>query len=365
MRLPHCLPLALFTATAPLAAQASPSADGRVAQIYDVGDLVHRLARDRAPRFEPPRFGIPSADKQLETTIGAGAIARLLRAFVKPGLRGNEEINPVGERWVVALGRPEQQAWIGRFLAAARGERTQPVLVSYECLTLPEVTFLQRIKPALTPPPKAADPRTPPEAAKEKPTEADPEPPYLTQILAPGAATRRFLTAMHDLDGVKKVTSQQVHVHPLQVAHMSTINQTAYVKDFDLEVAKNAFVADPVVDVIQDGIVMQAAVAPLENGLLGLSLDASVAELQRPIPEFETTLPGTTMKVKLQLPSLQARQVEAAVELQPGHLVLLALPPLNGERTVFVVRVQGGPTADPAPQPQPEGRAPGKRRGVR
>jgi hypothetical protein len=37
-------------------------------------------------------------------------------------------------------------------------------------------------------------------------------------------------------------------------------SQIAYVKDYDVEVAQTAFIADPVVDVIQDGAVLETAV---------------------------------------------------------------------------------------------------------
>ena len=43
------------------------------------------------------------------------------------------------------------------------------------------------------------------------------------------------------------------------------INQVAYVKDYDVEVAQTAFIADPVVDVILDGIVLDVAVVQVSR----------------------------------------------------------------------------------------------------
>ena len=42
-------------------------------------------------------------------------------------------------------------------------------------------------------------------------------------------------------------------------SYISTTRQTAYVKDYDVEVAQTAFIADPVVDVISDGAVLEVA----------------------------------------------------------------------------------------------------------
>ena len=42
--------------------------------------------------------------------------------------------------------------------------------------------------------------------------------------------------------------------------HILVANQVAYVKDFDVEVAQNAVIADPIVDIVTDGVVLDVAV---------------------------------------------------------------------------------------------------------
>jgi len=325
-------------------AQARPApGDNRIAKLYDIGDLVTEVEGVRGGPFEAPRLGIPGTD-QIETAIGAEAIAQLLRAFMKPKLRSSEEVNPVGERWIVALGRPEQHAWITRFLEAARGSETQPVLIDCTCFTVPEITFLRDIRPALIEPPEPSD------AADADPTEpAAEEPNYLTRVLAPGARTNAFLRELVKNTEVEVITTQKLHVLPLRTAHMATVNQTAYIRDFDLKVAKDAIIADPIVDVVQDGVVLEVAVSLLENGRLGVSIDAIVTDLQRPIPRVETKLPGIELPVTIQLPSLKSTQIEAAVELEANHVVVMAPPPLAGKRILFVV------TVVPQEAPKPKG----------
>jgi hypothetical protein len=41
--------------------------------------------------------------------------------------------------------------------------------------------------------------------------------------------------------------------------HIVNTRQIAYVKDYDVEVAQTAFIADPVVDVLQEGTVLEVA----------------------------------------------------------------------------------------------------------
>jgi hypothetical protein len=43
-------------------------------------------------------------------------------------------------------------------------------------------------------------------------------------------------------------------------AHAAFINQQAYIRDFDVEVAQAAFIADPKVDVLQSGTVLDVTV---------------------------------------------------------------------------------------------------------
>ncbi len=42
--------------------------------------------------------------------------------------------------------------------------------------------------------------------------------------------------------------------------HISVTRQTAYVKDYDVEVAQGAVIADPIVDVVQSGVILDVAV---------------------------------------------------------------------------------------------------------
>jgi HEAT repeats len=46
--------------------------------------------------------------------------------------------------------------------------------------------------------------------------------------------------------------------------NITVVNQVAYVKDYDVQVAQNAVIADPVVDIAQDGMVLDVAVVSIQ-----------------------------------------------------------------------------------------------------
>ena len=120
------------------------------------------------------------------------------------------------------------------------------------------------------------------------------------------------------------VNSQILSVVNRGRGHVAVINQTAYVRDFDVEVAQAAFIADPKVDVIQDGIVLD--VQPIiqnDRKYITLNLNPTVAELQRPIPTFTTSLAGSTLPVTVQLPNLTVTNFSTTVKVPDGGTVLL------------------------------------------
>jgi len=133
-----------------------------------------------------------------------------------------------------------------------------------------------------------------------------------------------ILRAVEKRQDGEVVNSQILSVVNRGRGHVAVINQTAYVRDFDVEVAQAAFIADPKVDVIQDGIVLD--VQPIiqnDRKYITLNLNPTVAELQRPIPTFTTSLAGSTLPVTVQLPNLTVTNFSTTVKVPDGGTVLL------------------------------------------
>jgi type II secretory pathway component GspD/PulD (secretin) len=133
-----------------------------------------------------------------------------------------------------------------------------------------------------------------------------------------------ILRAVEKRQDSEVVNSQILSVVNKGRGHVAVINQTAYVRDFDVEVAQAAFIADPKVDVIQDGIVLDVQPIILnDRKYIILNLNPTVAELQRPIPTFTTSLAGSTLPVTVQLPNLTVTNFSTTVKVPDGGTVLL------------------------------------------
>ena len=133
-----------------------------------------------------------------------------------------------------------------------------------------------------------------------------------------------ILRAVEKQQDAEIVNSQILSVLNRERGHVAVINQTAYVRDFDVEVAQAAFIADPKVDVIQDGFVLDVQpVVHHDRKYVTLNLNPTVAELTRPIPTFTTSLAGSTLPVTLQLPNLTVTNFSTTVKVPDGGTVLL------------------------------------------
>ena len=133
-----------------------------------------------------------------------------------------------------------------------------------------------------------------------------------------------ILRAVEKRQNGEVVNSQILSVVNRGRGHVAVINQTAYVRDFDVEVAQASFIADPKVDVIQDGIVLDVQPTIMnDRKYVQLNLNPTVAELQRPIPTFTTSLAGSTLPVTVQLPNLTVTNFSTTVRVPDGGTVLL------------------------------------------
>jgi general secretion pathway protein D len=165
----------------------------------------------------------------------------------------------------------------------------------------------------------------------------------LGKILTPTGGLTAAFTFLNDLqmnmifraveknEHAQMVNAQTVTVLNNNRANVSVINQTSYVRDFDVEVAQASFIADPKIDVIHDGVVLD--VRPIirhDRRSVTLVLQPTVAELQRPIPLFTTSLAGSTLPVTLQLPVLTVRSFATTAQVPDGGTVLI-----GGLRTIL------------------------------
>jgi type II secretory pathway component GspD/PulD (secretin) len=141
-----------------------------------------------------------------------------------------------------------------------------------------------------------------------------------------------ILRAVSKSERIELVTAPKLLVHNTARANLTVLNQIAYIYDYDVEIAQAASIADPQVEVIEDGVILDVRpVVSADRRYITLEMRPTVAELVRPIPEFTTSLGGGTA-VTIQLPELEISRVRTSVPMPDGATVLLGGMKIREER---------------------------------
>jgi type II secretory pathway component GspD/PulD (secretin) len=113
-------------------------------------------------------------------------------------------------------------------------------------------------------------------------------------------------------------------VYNTQRANITVVNQLSFIQDFDVEVAQTAFIADPIVGIIQDGLALD--VRPTishDRKYVTLELQPTIATLVRPIPTFTTSLGALTNPVTIQIPELVIQKSQTTVRVPDGGSLVI------------------------------------------
>ncbi|MEM9800795.1 MAG: hypothetical protein AAGA20_10760 [Planctomycetota bacterium] len=132
-----------------------------------------------------------------------------------------------------------------------------------------------------------------------------------------------ILRAVSKSERVETVTAPRILVNNGARANLSVLNQVAYVQDFDVQIAQAASIADPIINVIQDGVILDVRpVVSADRRFITLELRPTIAVLERPIRQQPTTL-GTQNSVTIQLPEVEIQRVRTSIPIPDGGTVLL------------------------------------------
>jgi Flp pilus assembly secretin CpaC/tetratricopeptide (TPR) repeat protein len=137
------------------------------------------------------------------------------------------------------------------------------------------------------------------------------------------AEVEMIFRAVTKNDRSQEITAPRLLVYNNTRANMSVLRQTTYIKDFDVEIAQAAAVANPVIGVVHDGVALDVRpVVSADRKFITMELRPTVLDLVLPIPTFTTTL-GVGQPIKIQLPETTLKQVRTTVTLPDGGTVLL------------------------------------------
>ncbi len=133
-----------------------------------------------------------------------------------------------------------------------------------------------------------------------------------------------ILTAVSKSERVEIVTAPKILVYNTARSNLAVMNQVAYVQDFDVEIAQAASIADPIISVVEDGVILDVRpVVSADRRFVTLEVRPTVAELRRPIRTFVTTLAASGSSVTIQLPEVEKSMIKTSIPMPDGGTVLL------------------------------------------
>jgi type II secretory pathway component GspD/PulD (secretin) len=122
-----------------------------------------------------------------------------------------------------------------------------------------------------------------------------------------------LLKALLDDKRANVISSPRLTCYDKQRANISVVTQHAFVSGFEVNDSKGARVLDPVVETVNDGLVL-ALKPEIKDGKISLEINLAEAELVKPIAEGEVKLDGATLKLQLPVLHMQTLATKASVE---------------------------------------------------
>jgi type II secretory pathway component GspD/PulD (secretin) len=126
----------------------------------------------------------------------------------------------------------------------------------------------------------------------------------------------------------KQERSEQVEAPRLLVynntrASMHYLRNISYIRDFEVEIAQAAAVANPVIGTVHDGVALDVRpVVDADLKFITMELRPTVMNLQLPIPTFTTTL-GVGQPISIQLPEVTLQRIRTTVTMPDGGTMML------------------------------------------
>ncbi|MCC6574718.1 MAG: hypothetical protein IT462_13130 [Planctomycetes bacterium] len=132
------------------------------------------------------------------------------------------------------------------------------------------------------------------------------------------------ITAVQKQKKARVLTAPRLSSFNTQRANITIVNQIPYIQDFQLQTATTAAIANPVIDTILDGMVLDVRpTVSNDRRFITIEVQPTVADLLLPIPTFTTTL-GPTSAVTIQIPEVKIQAVQTTVRVPDGGAVVIA-----------------------------------------
>jgi hypothetical protein len=323
----HQLPLLLAVVSAPLfqdvgerrvasgpAARAGGYSEPTTTVVYDVHDIVSaevrigslsdstawRLLEDKLAQ---DATGAPAEARERARDEAAQRLQRSLTAWLQVSVGWDSELHRLqrpGPAALILQGTAAQHAWTRAFLERQRGAEGAFVDIEARWVDAPLGTFASLG--------------------------------LASTVLTDGEALAAFFKVLEDLPDVELHDPLRLVVANRGDGELQDVNQVAYVKEWRLVVVEpgDQEIADPVIDTFQEGEVVKFAPALLPDGRVGLEVELTSSEVERPIETRSMRLsPLHDNEVEYSVPIVSRRTIEARVSLAPGAAFVI---PTIGQR---------------------------------
>jgi len=130
-------------------------------------------------------------------------------------------------------------------------------------------------------------------------------------------------------------------------------NQIAYVERFDIKANRSASIADPVVGIAQEGLLLDI-IGSVEGETVKLDIELHQSKLRRPVSEVDVELPGALSKATIQQPVTASQTIHIEPTLRADQVLLIAMPIVGKDDRILVALVSARPIARTEFDPQAE-----------
>ena len=140
-------------------------------------------------------------------------------------------------------------------------------------------------------------------------------------------ALQAILRAVEKSSQANIIQAPNITVYNGQRSSITAITNTAYMKDFDPEVAQASVVAEPVVDIVQEGVILDVKpVISSDRRFVTMELRPTIASLKREydgsFKEFTTGL-GVGEGITIEMPELEVQRLRTTVCMPDQSTLLL------------------------------------------
>ena len=242
----------------------------------------------------------------------AAGLARLVQTYMEPSLEQSPaQVLVLEDGQLLVLGVAEQQQWVAEFLRLQR-EEWGYFLLKMTLRTVPAGSL------------------------RELFTQAG------TGALVSTEVSAEQLGERAQAAGGELVSSPTLLVEPRQRASLAITSQRSFVVDWVLHKVEPdmSLVADPQIEVVDEGIVVEARAVPLPGARIGLELAFARAEIEDPVPQERVSLADGLPEVEVSLVTQRRTSARTHLVLFGEHANLLVPDGADGQDVVVGLVVE-------------------------